>query len=159
MSCAQAREVSFMKTPGKILLFVSLSLLVAAAAGAAEQERSSAISSQERLLSARVEARPGRTSEMYTVPSGMELVLRQACIPHTAMRVELGKDREELSFRGTGCTDFDPGLVVAGGESLYCKNLSGLSRNCMMVGMLRDSPDRNTGAQFIDVDKAIREQN
>lgn len=148
-----------MKTPGKILLFVSLSLLVVAGVDAAEHGKSATADQSERLLSARVEARPGRTTAMYTVPGGMELVLRQACIPHTAMSVELGRDREELSFRGTGCTDFIPGLLVPGGESIYCKNLSGLSRNCMMVGMLRDDPQRSPGAQFLDVDKAIREQN
>jgi hypothetical protein len=159
MICAQAREVSFMKTPVKILLLVSLSFFLTAAAQAAEERKSPATPQAEQLLSARVESRPGRTTTMYTVPGAMELVLRQVCVPHGAMYVEMGRDREELSFRGTGCTDFMPGLVVSGGESIYCKNLSGLSRNCMMVGLLRDDPERGTGAQFIDVDKAIKEQN
>jgi hypothetical protein len=46
--------------------------------------------------------------------------------------------------------------VVAGGESLHCNNLSGLSRNCMIVGMLRDNSNRGEGAQFIDVDEAMK---
>ena len=146
-----------MNIPRKSLVFVSLSLLVASPMVATEQGRASDMA-EGRLVTARVETRPGRTTAMYTVPGGMELVLRQACIPHTAMSVQFGRDRNDLSYRGTGCTDFRPGLLVGGGESLYCKNLSGLSRNCMIVGMLRDDPERGTGAQFIDVDKAISEQ-
>ncbi len=141
-----------MKRIGKAVLTTALLLFMVPSA------QSAGDAAAERLISARVDARPGRTTEMYRVPGGMELVVTQACVSHAAVRVELGRDGEALNFGGIGCTAFGPGMPVAGGEALYCTNRSGAERNCMVIGMLRDDPARGEGAQFIDVDKAIADQ-
>ena len=42
-------------------------------------------------------------------------------------------------------------MRLGGGEKIYCANRSGIARNCMMIGMLRDDPNRGGGAELIDV--------
>lgn len=152
MTNAQAYEVFNMKMFCKALLTTAIVLFLVPTTQAAEE-------SAARLISARAETAPGRSEELYRVPGGMELMVTQACVPHSAMRVELGRDGNSVTYHGTGCTDFVPGMRLTGGDSLYCRNLSGLRRNCMMMGMLRDDPERGGGAQFIDVDEAIAKQN
>jgi len=153
MTNAQAYEVFNMKLFCKALLTTALLLFVVPTTHGAEDEGSAA-----RLISARAETAPGRSEEMYRVPGGMELTLTQACVPHSAMQVILGRDGNSVSYQGTGCTGFAPGMKLSGGDTLYCRNLSGLRRNCMMMGMLRDDPNRGGGAHFIDVDEAMAAQ-
>ena len=156
---AQAYEVLYMKLLSKTLFTTALLLVAVPAAQAAGNKASAGDQgSADRLITARAEARPGRTEEMYRVPGGMRFVVTQACVPHGAMRVDLGSADETLTYRGTGCTYFKPGMSLAGGEAVYCSNRSGLSRNCMVMGMLNDDPARGQGAQFIDVDEALADQ-
>jgi hypothetical protein len=138
-----------MKIVGKAVLSTALLLFIVPAA------QSAGDAGADRLISARIDARPGRTTEMYRVPGGMELVVTQACVTHAAVHVKLGRDGHALNFGGIGCTEFGPGMVVSGGEVLYCTNRSGVRRNCMMIGMLRDDPARGEGAEFIDVDEVL----
>lgn len=107
-------------------------------------------------FSARIKARPGTRTSIFRVPGGKELLLTQACVPHPGMSVEVGRRGSVLTYIGHGCTDFSPGVSIRGGEHLYCGNRSGVDRDCMVVGMLRDDPKRGRGAQFQDVDEAIK---
>jgi hypothetical protein len=59
----------------------------------------------------------------------------KACVEHTAMEIEVGRDRDRLTYGSRGCTDFTPGMVVAGGETIYCDNDSGQERACALVGV------------------------
>jgi hypothetical protein len=159
MTNAQAYEVLDMKLVSKTLFTTALLLVAVTAAQAAGDEASAGNqASADRLIRARVEAQPGRTAEMYRVPGGMRLVVTQACVPHPAMQVGLGRDGEKLTYDGAGCTQFLSGMTISSGEALYCSNRSGVSRNCMVIGMLHDDPARGRGAQFIDVDQAIADQ-
>jgi hypothetical protein len=150
---AQAYEVFDMMIFNKALLITAALLFMVPTTQAADDEASA-----PRLINARMEANPGRTTEMYRVPGGMELLVTQACVPHPAMQVELGRGGEKLTFSGAGCTEFGPGMRLGGGETIYCANRSGISRNCMMIGMLRDDPNRGGGAEFIDVDEVLAEE-
>lgn len=153
---AQAYEVFDMKMLSKALLMTGLLLFMVPVAQAAEDQASARDrASEPTLVNARKEARPGRTTEMYRVPGGMELLVSQTCVPHPAVQVELGRDRQELSYSGAGCTRFGAGMRVGGGEAIYCTNRAGTAQNCMLIGMLRDDPNRGDGALFIDVDKAV----
>jgi hypothetical protein len=93
------------------------------------------------VVSATATPRPGHSDVMYRVPSTGMLVTR-ACVEHTAMTVEIGREERRLSYGARGCTYYDPGFVVAGGETIYCDNGSGLARTCALVGVLEGAAER-----------------
>jgi hypothetical protein len=107
--------------------------------------------SRPTLVSVTVEAGASRSTELYRVPSGMRLMVTQACHEHPAMYVEMGMRGERISFNGHGCTRFDPGFAVEGGETLNCVNKSGEARTCILLGVLEASPHKKPGAKFYDV--------
>ena len=107
-----------------------------------------------RLVSATVEAGSSRSTELYRVPSGMRLLVTQTCHEHPAMYVEIGMRGERISYNGHGCTRFDPGFAVEGGETLHCVNKSGEARTCILLGVLESSPNKAPGARFYDVSAA-----
>jgi len=110
--------------------------------------------SRPTLVSATVEAGGSRKTELYRVPAGMRLLVTQACHEHPAMYVELGMGGERISYNGHGCTRFDPGFAVEGGETLNCVNKSGEARTCILLGVLEKSPNKRPGARFYDVSAA-----
>jgi hypothetical protein len=105
MTNAKAYEVPDMKLLSKTLFAIALLLVAVPVAQAAGAKASAGDrDSADRLVTARAEAHPGRTTEMFRVPGGMRLVLTQACVPHPAMQVDLGGASDTLTYRGTGCT-------------------------------------------------------
>jgi hypothetical protein len=82
----------------------------------------------------------GREEVMFTVPLRSQLLVTQACVQHTAMQVAIGEDQDRITFGSRGCTDYAPGFVVAGGETIYCENGSGVARSCALVGILEELP-------------------
>jgi len=112
--------------------------------------------SRPTLVSATIEAGASRSTELYRVPSGMRLLVTQTCHEHPAMYVEIGMRGERISYNGHGCTKFDPGFAVEGGETLHCVNKSGEARTCIVLGVLERSPNRAPGARFYDVSAASK---
>jgi hypothetical protein len=112
--------------------------------------------SQPRLISATVEAGSSRSTELYRVPTGMRLLITQTCNEHPSMYIEVGARGERISFNGRdhGCTRFEPGYAVDGGQILNCVNKSGETRTCMLLGFLESSPNKAPGARFYDVSAA-----
>jgi len=108
-------------------------------------------SSRPTLVSATVESGGSRTTELYRVPTGMRLLVTQACQEHPAMYVEVGMRGQRISYNGQGCTRFDPGFAVDGGETISCVNKSGEARTCILLGVLEKSPNKRPGARFYDV--------
>ena len=94
------------------------------------------------LISVMASPTSGKTDTLYTVPSRSRLLVTRACVEHSAMTVEIGKraDHSPLSFGRRGCTDYQPGFIVAAGETIYCDNRSGLERSCVLVGVVEDLP-------------------
>lgn len=93
---------------------------------------------------------PGRTDTMYTVPSRSRLIVTQACVEHQAMDVALNGNI--LTYGREGCTEFSPGLSVAGGQSLTCQNASGLERTCAVIGVLEAvPPPKGLRVKFFDL--------
>jgi len=107
--------------------------------------------SRPTLVSVTVEAGGSRSTELYRVPTGMRLMVTQTCHEHPAMYVEIGMRGERISYNGHGCTRFDPGFAVEGGETLNCVNKSGEARTCILLGVLENSPNKRPGARFYDV--------
>ncbi len=109
---------------------------------------------QYQYLSTSVAAAGSRSTELYRVPSGMQLLVTQTCQEHPAMYVEVGDRGARISYNGHGCTKFDPGYLVAGGETLNCVNKSGQERTCVLVGVLEATARKAAnggGARFYDV--------
>ena len=92
-----------------------------------------------RNVSVSVEAGGSRSVALYQVPTGMTLLVTQACQEHPAMYVEVGTRGERISYNGHGCTQFRPGFAVSGGETLNCVNKSGEARTCVLLGRLEKS--------------------
>jgi hypothetical protein len=93
-----------------------------------------------RLVSRTVSPGSGRQEVLFSVPNNSQLLITRACVQHTAMVIQVGDDKDRLSFGPRGCTDYMPGFVVAGGENIYCDNGSGLERTCALVGILESVP-------------------
>lgn len=108
-----------------------------------------------RHVSVSTEADGSRSVAMYRVPTGMTLLVTQACQEHPAMYVEVGDRGERISYNGHGCTRFEPGFAVPGGETLNCVNKSGQARTCVLLGLLEQS-ERGVpqGARIQEVDAA-----
>jgi hypothetical protein len=142
--------LSFTLIPAMLLgMFIGFER--ADAASAAEPER--------RFVSTTVRAAGSRTTELYRVPSGMQLFVTQACQEHPAMYVEVGMRGDRISYNGHGCTKYSPGYVVTGGETLNCVNKSGQERTCVLIGMLEAAPNANRGgAKIYDVDRELGRQ-
>ena len=104
-----------------------------------------------RNVSVSIEAGGSRSVALYRVPTGMRLLVTQACQEHPAMYVELGARGERISYNGHGCTHFDTGFVVESGETLNCVNKSGQARTCLLLGLLEKSQRQSQGARFYDV--------
>jgi hypothetical protein len=104
-----------------------------------------------RNVSVSVEAGGSRSVALYSVPTGMTLLVTQACQEHPAMYVEVGNRGDRISYSGQGCTRFEPGFAVSGGQTLNCVNKSGESRTCVLIGQLERSAHRSPGAKFYDV--------
>ena len=114
---------------------------------------------QARYVSTTVKAGGSRRTELYRVPTGMRLLVTQACQEHPAMYVEVGTRGDRISYNGHGCTKFDPGYAVAGGETLNCVNKSGQERTCVLVGLLESAPRVTAGgARFYDVDRELEQK-
>jgi hypothetical protein len=125
-----------------------LAVAVVGAAHAAQDAASAA-----RYVSVSIEADGSRSVALYRVPTGMRLLVTQACQEHPAMYVELGDRGQRISYNGHGCTKFSPGFAVEGGTTLNCVNKSGQSRSCVLLGMLEKSaPVARPGARFYDVE-------
>jgi len=117
---------------------------------------------QARYVSTSVKAGGSRSTELYRVPTGMRLMVRETCQEHPAMYVEVGERGDRISYNGHGCTRFDPGFAVPSGEVLNCVNKSGEERTCVLTGFLEPSAAhaRTSGARFYDVDSELqRKQN
>jgi hypothetical protein len=94
----------------------------------------------------------GREEVMFTVPLRSRLIVTSACVQHTAMQVAVGDDDDRLNFGSRGCTTYEPGFVVAGGESIRCENDSGVARSCALVGVLEEMPRvEGQRVKFLDV--------
>lgn len=131
-----------------MLLAMLIGLETADAAGTAEPER--------RFVSTTVKAAGSRSTELYRVPTGMQLFVTQACQEHPAMYVEVGMRGDRISYNGHGCTKYVPGYVVTGGETLNCVNKSGQERTCVLIGMLEAAPKATAGgAKIYDVDREL----
>jgi hypothetical protein len=152
------------RTPGRrnskrtaIVTVATLAMAIATAYGTAVAKKSDSDKGGEELrhISRSVSTPGSREVELYRVPTGKQLIVKQACQENPAMYVSVGQRGDRISFSGHGCTHFDPGYIVAGGQSLYCVNKSGQSRNCVLMGMLKKSPDANTGARIIDVNEEL----
>jgi len=107
---------------------------------------------QPQLVSITTSPGTGRHEVMYSVPRNSRLLVTNACIQHDAMSIAIGDDGDNLSYGASGCTYYNPGFAVAGGEDIYCENRSGLERTCALVGMLEELP-RQTGrrVQILDL--------
>jgi hypothetical protein len=128
-----------------VVLVAMLSTLPAHAAG---KGADAAYGGQ--LVSLTSTTSPGRTDAIYTVPPRSRLVVTQACVEHEAMDVKLGDN--VLTYGREGCTDFSPGFVVAGGQTLGCRNDSGLGRTCAVVGFLEAVPvPKGPRVRFFDL--------
>ena len=93
----------------------------------------------------------GGDEVMFTVPLNSRLLVTSACVQHTAMQVAVG-DEDRLNFGSRGCTTYEPGFAVAGGQSITCENGSGVSRSCALVGVLEPLPRANgQRAKFQDI--------
>jgi hypothetical protein len=138
-----------------VLAVATIAVALTAAYGTAVAKSNSAKSDGLRHISRSVSTPGSREVELYRVPTGKQLVVKQACQENPAMYVSVGQRGDRISFSGHGCTHFDPGYVVAGGQSLYCVNKSGQSRNCVVMGMLRKSPGANPGARIMDVSEEL----
>ena len=112
---------------------------------------------QPRYVSATIQAQGSRSVELYHVPTGMTLFVRETCQEHPAMYVEVGDRGDRISYNGHGCTRFDPGFAVPSGEVLNCVNKSGQERTCVLTGFLEPSAAhaRASGARFYDVDREL----
>ena len=108
---------------------------------------------QYKYVSTAVKAAGSRSTTLYTVPSGMRLLITQTCQEHPAMYVEVGERGDRISYNGHGCTKFEPGYAVTGGQTLNCVNKSGQERTCVLVGLLESAPRTTAGgARFYNVD-------
>ena len=134
-----------------VLAVATVAVALTAAYGTAVAKSNAAKGEQFRHISRSVSTPGSREVELYKVPTGKQLIVKQTCQENPAMYVSVGQRGDRISFSGHGCTHFDPGYVVAGGQSLYCVNKSGQSRNCVLMGMLGKSPTANSGARIIDV--------
>jgi hypothetical protein len=119
-------------------------------------ETADAAGMERRYVSTTVKAAGSRSTELYRVPSGMQLFVTQACQEHPAMYVEVGMRGDRISYNGHGCTKYAPGYVVSGGETLNCVNKSGQERTCVLIGMLEAAPKTTAGgAKIYDVDREL----
>ena len=150
------------RTPGRrnskriaIVAVATLAMAWTAAYGTAVAKSDSAKGEELRHISRSVSTPGSREVELYKVPTGKQLIVKQACQENPAMYVSVGQRGDRISFSGHGCTHFDPGYIVAGGQSLYCVNKSGQSRNCVLMGMLQKSPNANPGARIMDVSEEL----
>ncbi len=114
-------------------------VLACASTGAAE--RAVAAEATD-IVSLTATPNAGKAEVMYTVPSRSRFLVKRACIQHTAMTIEVGKKDGRLTYGPRGCTTYEPGFVVAGGEKIVCDNASGLERSCALVGVLETMPPR-----------------
>jgi len=137
---------AYRKLTLSILATLLLPVAIAGTASAAGDT-----TSRPTLVSVTVEAGGSRSTELYRVPTGMRLMVTQTCHEHPAMYVEIGMRGERISYNGHGCTRFDPGFAVEGGETLNCVNKSGEARTCILLGVLENSPNKRPGARFYDV--------
>jgi hypothetical protein len=135
---------------GKLTLSIMAAMLLPIA-GARIASAADETTSRATLVSVTVEAGSSRSAELYRVPSGMRLLVTQACQEHPAMYVELGTRGERISYNGNRCTRFEPGFAVEGGETIHCVNKSGETRNCVLLGVLERSPNKSPGVKFYDV--------
>ena len=115
--------------------------------------RADAAGEQLRYVSKTIQAGGSRSVELYRVPTGMTLLVRETCQEHPAMYVEVGDRGDRISYNGHGCTRFDPGFAVSSGGVLNCVNKSGEERTCVLTGFLEPSNGGRavTGAKFYDV--------
>jgi hypothetical protein len=102
--------------------------------------READVAAAGKLLSVTSSPNAGQTEMMYRVPLRSRLVVTQACVQHTAMVIEVGDDDDRISFGARGCTNYLPGFVVAGGNTVSCDNGSGMERTCALVGIVEDLP-------------------
>ena len=137
---------AYRKLTLSILATLLLPVAIAGTASAAGDT-----TSRPTLVSVTVEAGGSRSTELYRVPTGMRLMVTQTCHEHPAMYVEIGMRGERISYNGHGCTRFDPGFAVEGGQTLNCVNKSGEARTCILLGVLESSPNKLPGARFYDV--------
>ena len=139
---------AYRKLTLSILTALLLPVAIPGAASAAD-----GTASRPTLVSATVEAGSSRRVELYRVPTGMRLLITQTCNEHPSMYIEVGDRGERISFNGRdhGCTRFEPGFAVEGGEVLNCVNKSGETRTCILLGLLEGSPNKKPGARFYDV--------
>jgi len=137
---------AYRKLTLSILATLLLPVAIAGTASAAGDT-----TSRPTLVSVTVEAGGSRSTELYRVPTGMRLMVTQTCHEHPAMYVEIGMRGERISYNGHGCTRFDPGFAVEGGQTLNCVNKSGEARTCILLGVLENSPNKRPGARFYDV--------
>jgi hypothetical protein len=143
----------------KTLLAVALIVVAMTAAyGTAKAKSDAGNAPGVRHVSRSVNTPGSREAELIKVPVGKQLVVKQACQESPAMYVVVGDSDNRISFNGNGCTHFDPGYVVAGGETVYCVNKSAQARNCVLMGMLRKSPTANPGARFYDVEEELSKE-
>lgn len=112
-----------------------------------------------RYVSHSVEVPGSRSETLVKVPVNKQLMITQTCQENPAMYVEIGEfDGDRISFNGNGCTHFEPGYLVDGGESVVCVNKSAQARSCVLMGMLRDNPKASPGARFYDVDDELKKK-
>jgi len=109
----------------------------------------------EVMVSATKRAGSGARETIYRVTPGAELVIKQVCVDHPAVYVEVGRSRDRVSFRGSGCTSFNPGYTVAGGSDVRCLNRSGQRRSCSIMGVLHERAGVRAGAKFYDVEEEL----
>lgn len=119
-----------------------VALTVFAGSGLVDAAERKADAGAAELISVMATPSSGKADALYTVPSRSRLLVTRACIEHSAMTVAIGmrSDNSPLSFGRRGCTEYQPGFIVAAGETIYCDNRSGLERTCVLVGVVEDLP-------------------
>lgn len=144
---SRARLASYMVAA---LSALTLSVAPGAVAGAQSGDAGGQV-----LVSATQQAGSGARETIYRVAQGAELVVKQVCVDHPAVYVEVGRSRDRVSFRGSGCTSFNSGYVVAGGSDIRCLNRSGQRRSCSIMGVLHPRAHVRAGAKFYDVEDEL----
>gem|GEM_PF-3797284 len=87
-----------------------------------------------KLVSASADPAPGGIDLIYRAPDRGVFTLTQACSDHIAVYVEVGTTGRRLTYGTSGCTYFDPGVVLTRGQRLRCINKAGVSHSCTVMG-------------------------
>lgn len=119
----------------------------------AQQVRDSSVSGTLVSRSATIPQGSIRSNELYTVPTGSDFALTQACLSVRFSSIifsSVGGNRILASVLGaiplstSGCISYEPGIALTSGETLVCELGSSTDADtiCLITGVLQP---RNRG--------------